>query len=53
MFFQIDGTEYELYQSASNDWCVSVTKYGKDRDDYNIGTKEDALAFILSDYAVD
>ena len=42
--------EFELYQAASNDWCVSVWENLTDTTkDYNLGaTKESALEFILS-----
>ena len=49
-YFFIEGTEYELYQAASGDWCVSVSRYAQDREDYNIGSREEALEFILSDF---
>lgn len=45
--------EYELYQAASGDYCVSVSRYGMEREDYNLGSKEEALAFILEDYKVE
>lgn len=45
-----NGTEYELYQAASGDYCVSVDQYGKERMDYGFNSKEEALEFILSDY---
>lgn len=45
--------EYELYQAASGDYCVSVYRYGKEPENYNIGSKEEALAFILEDYKVE
>lgn len=47
-YFQIDSIEFELYQVASNDWCVSVEDYGKEREDYNLGSLEKAYEFILS-----
>lgn len=50
--YEIEGIEYELYQAASGDYCVSVSEYGKERDDYNLGSLEDAYEFILRDYAV-
>lgn len=50
--YQIEGKEYELYQAASGHYCVSVSEYGKERDDYNFGSLEDAYEFILSYYAV-
>ena len=41
--------EFELYQAASNDWCVSVWENKTDTiKDFNLGTKESALDFILS-----
>ena len=49
--WQINGTEYELYRAASGDYCVSVSEYGN-RDDYNLGSIEDAYEFILNDYEV-
>lgn len=52
-FYRIGEKEYELYQAASGDWCVSVHQCFKENDHYSIGKKEDALAFILSDYAID
>jgi len=51
--YEIEGIEYELYQAASGDYCVSVSEYGKERDDYNLGSLEDAYEFILRDYAVE
>lgn len=42
--------EFELYQAASGDWCVTVTTYNK-HESYNLGSREQALEFILS-YAV-
>lgn len=48
--WSIEGVEYELYQAASGDWCVSVSRYGKEREDYNIGSREKALEFILSEF---
>ena len=48
--YSIEGVEYTLSQSASGDWCVSVDKYGKETEYYCIGSKEDALIFILSEY---
>ena len=50
--FIIEGTEYELYRAASGDWCVSVSEYGKERQDYNLGSLEEAYKFILRDYEV-
>lgn len=50
--FVIEGTEYELYQAASGDWCVSVSEYAKERQDYNLGSLEEAYNFILRDYEV-
>lgn len=50
--YSIDGDEYEMYLAASGDYCVSVSRPFKERKDYNIGSKEDALAFILSEYEV-
>lgn len=49
-FYSIGQNVYEVYVAASGDYCVSVYKYGNDREDYNLGSKEDALAFILSEY---
>lgn len=48
--FSIEGTEYELYQAASGDWCVSVSQYGQEREDYNLGSREKALEFTLSGF---
>jgi len=50
--YQIDRKEYEVYQAASGDYCVSISEYGKERDDYNLGSLEEAYELILSDYAV-
>ena len=50
MEYIIAGTEYSLYQAASGDWCVSVDSREGEREDYNLGTREAALEFILSDY---
>lgn len=49
-FYCINETEYELYQAASGDWCVTVSCYGSEDESYNLGSKEEALAFILSEY---
>lgn len=51
--YSIADAEYELYLAASGDYCVSVSRYGKEKEDYNIGSKEDALSFILRDYEVE
>lgn len=48
-YYEVNGIEYELYQAASGDFCVSVSRYGEDRDDYNCGSRESALEFILAD----
>lgn len=48
--YSIGAIEYTLYQAASGDWCVSVDAYGEDRKDYNLGTRERALEFILEEY---
>lgn len=53
MFYIIEGIEYEIYESASKDFCVTVSEYGKMPLHYNLGTKENALNFILSRYEVD
>ena len=50
--FVIERTEYELYQAAYGDWCVSVSEYSKERQDYNLGSLEEAYNFILRDYEV-
>lgn len=50
--YSLPDAEYELYLAASGDYCVSVSRYGEERLDYNLGSKEDALAFILADYEV-
>lgn len=50
-WFSIEEKEYELYKAASGDYCVSVYTY-TDRKDYNIGTYEEALEFILGDYEI-
>ena len=46
----INNTEYEVYQAASGDWCVSVDYRNGERADYNLGSREKALEFILADY---
>ena len=51
--YNIEGTEYTLYEAASGDWCVSVSRYGEEREDYNLGDYANALEFILSDYRVE
>ena len=51
--YNIEGTEYELYRAASGDYCVTVIKYGEENADYNLGSLEKALEFILSDYEVE
>lgn len=48
--YVIEGTEYEIYQAASRDFCVEVREYGKENAQYNCGSYEKALAFILSRY---
>lgn len=50
--YQIGDVEYELYLAASGDYCVSVSRYGGERQDYNCGGLIDALSFILSHYEV-
>ena len=50
--YTIEGTFYELYRAASGDYCVSVERYGENPEHYNLGNKEDALAFILDEYEV-
>lgn len=47
MVYIINGKEFELYQAGSEDWCVSIYEFGKDRVDYNIGEYVSALEFIL------
>lgn len=51
--YSIESTQYELYQAASGDYCVSVERYGEEAEHYNLGSKEDALEFILADYEVE
>lgn len=46
--YRINGIEFELYQAPSGDYCVSVEQYGKEREDYNLGSLEKAYKFILS-----
>jgi len=48
--YSIEGTEYELYISASGDYCVAVSKYGEEEEDYYCGSYADALELILSYY---
>lgn len=48
-FYRIGDIDYELYQAASGDWCVTVSEFGKEDNSYNLGTYEKALEFILSD----
>lgn len=44
-----NGNEFELYISASNDYCVSVTLPDNTREDYNLGPYLlQAYEFILS-----
>lgn len=50
MTYLIEGIEYELYQAASGDYCVKVSKYGCEDESYNLGSREKALEFILSDF---
>lgn len=50
MEYIIEGTEYEMYQAASGDWCVSVDDRSGERRDYNLGSREKAIEFILADY---
>ena len=52
-YYVINGTDYELYQAASGDWCVSVDDREGERKDYNLGSKEKALEFILADHEVE
>lgn len=47
--YRIGEKDYELYQAASGDWCVTVSEFGKDDESYNLGAYEKALEFILSD----
>lgn len=51
--YSLPEAEYELYLAASGDYCVSVSRYGEERADYNLGSREDALAFILADFEVE
>ena len=53
MEYIIAGIEYEIYQAASGDWCVSVDSREGERKDYNLGTYEKALEFILADYTAE
>ena len=46
--YSFDGYEFELYQAASKDWCVTVSIPFTGHDSYNLGSKEKALEFILS-----
>ena len=46
----IEETLYELYQAASGDYCVTVSKYAQGEESYNLGSLENALKFILSHY---
>ena len=46
--YNINGVEYEVYKAASGCYCVSVSRYGEEREDYNLGGYEKALEFILS-----
>lgn len=47
--FNIGTVEAELYQAASGDWCVSLEDFAgnRGREDFNLGTREAALEFIL------
>lgn len=47
--YLLKGIEYELYLAASGDYCVSVSEPFEERKDYNLGSKEEALEFILAD----
>ena len=47
--FMKNGTEYELYQAAAGNWCVTINPLLGERETYNCGSKEDALSFILSE----
>ena len=46
--YRIENKDFQLYQAASGDWCVSVEKYGEEREYYNCGALEKAYEFILS-----
>lgn len=48
-FYNINGTEYEIYTSASGHHCVQIDRYGSEPEQYNCGSREDALEFILKD----
>lgn len=46
----IEGTEYIIGLSASNDYIVDVDKYGEEIQRYNLGTNlADVYEFILDD----
>ena len=51
--FSIEGTQYELSQAASGNWCVTVDRYGKEPLIYSCGTYTAALEFILNDCYVE
>ena len=52
MMYSINGVEYEIYVAASGDYCVTVSRYAEEPVSYNLGSKEEALSFILSDYEI-
>lgn len=51
--YLLPEAEYKLYQAASGDYCVSVSRPCEERMDYNLGSRESALAFILEESKVD
>lgn len=53
MIYVVNGVQYELYQCASGDWCVTVSAYGCEDLSYNCGSKENAYAFILFESRVE
>lgn len=46
------GVDYTLYQAASGDYCVTVESFDKEAESFNLGSREKALEFILSEYLV-
>lgn len=48
----INEKEFEVYEAASGDYCVTVADF-KGEQSYNCGSLESALRFVLSYCEVD
>ena len=52
--YQIEGTEYELTETAGGMWSVVVLRpFRSEKSYYVFESREDALSFILREYEVD